>query len=69
MQAYGNFLERNGRAAEAQKIYRAYLETDENPLVLAALESSLKNVKPQPSSWCRARGGRGAVLSRHLDDG
>ena len=48
VQAYGNFLERNGRAAEAQKIYRAFLDNDENPLILAALDSSLKNVKPQP---------------------
>ena len=48
VQAYGNFLERNGRAAEAQKIYRAFLDNDENPLILAALDNSVKNVKPQP---------------------
>jgi tetratricopeptide (TPR) repeat protein len=46
VQSYGNFLERNGRSAEAQKIYRAFLANDENPLILAALESSLKNGKP-----------------------
>jgi len=48
VQAYGNFLERSGRAAEAQKIYRSFLDSDENPLILAALDNSLKNVKPQP---------------------
>jgi tetratricopeptide (TPR) repeat protein len=47
VQAFGNFLERNARHAEAQKIYRAFLESDENPLILAALEKSLKNEKPK----------------------
>ncbi|MFN4143604.1 tetratricopeptide repeat protein [Aestuariivirga sp.] len=47
-QAYGNFLERSGRATEAQKIYRSYLDNDENPLIVAALDASLKNQKPQP---------------------
>lgn len=49
VQAYGNFLERNGRAADAQKIYRAFIDGgDDNPLVQAALDSSLKGVKPPP---------------------
>ena len=48
VQAYGNFLERNGRSAEAQKIYRTFLQNDNNPLVAAALDGSLKNIKPKP---------------------
>ena len=63
VQAYGNFLERNGRAAEAQKIYRAYLENDENPLVLAALDNSLKNVKPQPFIPAPGSGAAEALFS------
>jgi tetratricopeptide (TPR) repeat protein len=55
VQSYGNFLERNGRSAEAQKIYRAFLDNDENPLILAALESSLKNGKP-PSAFISSPG-------------
>jgi tetratricopeptide (TPR) repeat protein len=48
VQAYGNFLERNGRGPEAQKIYRAFIEGgDDNPLIEAALEKSLKGGKPE----------------------
>ena len=48
VQAYGNFLERNGRAAEAQKVYQGYLDNgDDNPLVMAALEASKAGTKPQ----------------------
>ena len=46
VQAYGNFLERNGRGAEAQKIYQSFLESDDNPLIAAALDSAKQNVKP-----------------------
>lgn len=63
VQAYGNFLERNGRSAEAQKIYRAFLDNDENPLVLAALENSLKNVKPQPFILTPGAGAAEALFS------
>jgi tetratricopeptide (TPR) repeat protein len=48
VQAYGNFLERAGRAEEARKVYRTFLDGDENPLIVAALEESQKNVKPRP---------------------
>jgi tetratricopeptide (TPR) repeat protein len=48
VQAYGNFLARNGRVPEAQKIYRAFLENDDNPLIVRALEDSLGNQTPQP---------------------
>jgi tetratricopeptide (TPR) repeat protein len=48
VQAYGNFLERNGRAKEAEKIYRTFLEgADNNPLVGKALENLLAGKKPQ----------------------
>ena len=63
VQAYGNFLERNGRAPEAQKIYRAFLENDENPLVLAALDGSLKKVKPQPFVPAPGAGAAEALFS------
>lgn len=63
VQAYGNFLERNGRAVEAQKIYRDYLEADENPLILAALEQSLSNKKPQPFTPSASAGAAEALFS------
>lgn len=63
VQAYGNFLERRGRPAEAQKIYRAYLESDENPLVRAALDESLKGVTPKPFISSPAQGAAEAMFS------
>lgn len=48
VQAYGNFLERNNRPAEAQTIYRTFIASEDNPLVAAALDQSLKGVKPKP---------------------
>jgi len=48
VQAYGNFLERNGRPQEAIKIYRAYLDGDTNPLVSSDLANALAGKKPQP---------------------
>jgi len=63
VQAYGNFLERRGRPAEAQKVYRAYLDNDENPLVRAALEDSLKGVKPQPFISSPSEGAAEAMFS------
>ena len=48
VQAYGNFLERNGRFAEAAKIYRGFIASDENPLIVAALAAAAKQEKPQP---------------------
>ena len=48
VQAYGNFLERNGRAADAIKIYRGFVAGgDDNPLVAAALANAEKGVKSQ----------------------
>ncbi|WP_421693456.1 tetratricopeptide repeat protein [Aestuariivirga sp.] len=63
VQAYGNFLERNGRAAEAQKVYRTYLDADENPLVRATLDASLKNEKPKPFIANPSQGAAEALFS------
>ena len=62
-QAYGNFLARNGRAAEAQKVYRAFLANDENPLILAALDASVKNEKPQAFITSPGAGAAEALFS------
>lgn len=63
VQAYGNFLERNNRAAEAQALYRGYLENDDNPLIQAALDQSLKGVKPKPFIASPAQGAAEALFS------
>ncbi len=63
VQAYGNFLERNNRAADAQKLYRAYLDADQNPLIEAALAESLKGVKPQPFIASPTEGAAEALFS------
>ncbi len=63
VQAYGNFLERNGRAAEAQTIYRSFLQDSEHPLILAALEANQKNVKPGPLVAVRGAGAAEALFS------
>lgn len=48
VQAYGNYLERNGRKDEARKVYEQFLETAEkNPLVRQALGDLDKGTKPQ----------------------
>jgi tetratricopeptide (TPR) repeat protein len=48
VQAYGNFLERSGRAKDAEKIYRTFLDgADNNPLVGKSLESLLAGKKPE----------------------
>ncbi len=47
VQAYSNFLERNGRPAEARKIYQTFIDGgDDNPLIAASLESAARNLKP-----------------------
>lgn len=47
VQAYGNYLERNGRKDEARKVYEQFLQTAEkNPLVRQALENLDKGTKP-----------------------
>lgn len=63
VQAYGRFLERNGRSEEARKIYQAFLENDENPLILRALEASLKNEKPALLIATPAAGASEALFS------
>ncbi|MFN0194260.1 MAG: tetratricopeptide repeat protein [Aestuariivirga sp.] len=48
VQAYGNFLERSGRAKDAEKVYRTFLDgADNNPLVGKALEELLAGKKPE----------------------
>jgi tetratricopeptide (TPR) repeat protein len=48
VQAYGNYLERNGRKDEARKVYEQFLQTAEkNPLVRQALDSLDKGTKPE----------------------
>ena len=63
IEAYGNFLERNGRAPEAQTVYRAYLQNDENPLIAAALAASLKGDKPKPFIASPQQGAAEALFS------
>jgi tetratricopeptide (TPR) repeat protein len=47
VQAYGNYLERQGRKDEARKIYEQFLTTAEkNPLVHQALDNLDKGAKP-----------------------
>ena len=47
VQAYGNYLERNGRKDEARKVYEQFLQTAEkNPLVRQALADLDKAAKP-----------------------
>lgn len=47
VQAYGNYLERNGRKDEARKVYEQFLTTAEkNPLVRQALDNLDKGTKP-----------------------
>jgi tetratricopeptide (TPR) repeat protein len=47
VQAYGNYLERNGRKDEARKIYEQFLSTAEkNPLVRQSLQDLDKGAKP-----------------------
>ncbi len=49
VQAYGNFLERQGRKADAEKIYRSYLAGGQgNIFVQQALDNLPKAAKPAP---------------------
>ncbi len=49
VQAFGNFLERNDKTAEAIKIYSGYLTAvQHNVLVEAALASAQSGIKPEP---------------------
>lgn len=49
VQAYGNYLERQGRKADAEKVYNSYLATDAgNSLITKQIEGLASNDKPQP---------------------
>ncbi len=49
VQAYGNFLERQGRPEEARKVYQQFLGTSErNPVILAALNGLSAGHTPKP---------------------
>ena len=64
VQAFGNFLARNGRAAEAQTIYRAFIDGgDDNPLIEDALRRSLAGEKPEPFIPTPAAGAAEAMFS------
>jgi tetratricopeptide (TPR) repeat protein len=45
IQAYGNFLERNGKKDEARKLYQQYLSTNEDQPVIAAVLADLAKTK------------------------
>ncbi len=48
VQAYGNFLERNGRSTDAQKVYQGFLaEVKQNVLVETALMTAMAGKKPE----------------------
>ncbi len=62
VQAYGNFLERSGRAQEAGKIYEAFLAGgDDNPLVAAAL-ANVKSGQKSDSLIATPGAGAGEAL-------
>lgn len=64
VQAYGNFLERNGRTEEARKIYESFLKGgDGNPLIVEALDNVIKQVKPQPFIATPSAGAAEALFS------
>jgi tetratricopeptide (TPR) repeat protein len=64
VQAYGNFLERTGRAAEAQRIYESFVAGgDDNPLVADALAKARQGVKPAPFIATPAAGASEALFS------
>ncbi len=61
-QAYGNFLERNGKSKEAADIYRAFLtSSDGNQLVAEALARAEKGIVP-PAFVANADAGAGEAL-------
>ncbi len=64
VQAYGNFLERNGRSADAQRIYETFVAGgDDNPLILAALERAKTGAKPEPFVGTPGAGAAEALFS------
>ncbi len=64
VQAYGNFLERHGRRAEAIKIYNAFLAGgDRNSIIEAALKSAQGGKKPEPFLASPGAGASEAMFS------
>ena len=61
VQAYGNFLERNGRPGEA--INSAFIDGYDNPLVAAALENAKAGRKPGPFISTPGAGAAEAMFS------
>ena len=62
VQAYGNFLERQGKKPEAEKVYRAFLSLDSvNSLISKQIEGLSAAAKPQPFV-ATANAGAGEVL-------
>lgn len=62
VQAYGNFLERQGKKPEAEKVYRAYLALDSvNSLISKQIEGLSAAAKPPPFV-ATANAGAGEVL-------
>lgn len=63
VQAFGNFLERNGRADEAVKIYDAFLDGDSNPLVMAARDNARTGKAPAAFIQTPSAGAAEALFS------
>jgi tetratricopeptide (TPR) repeat protein len=64
VQAYGNFLERTGRRAEARQIYDLFLtSSDDNPLILAARARLDRNETPKPFVSTALEGAGEALFS------
>jgi tetratricopeptide (TPR) repeat protein len=63
LQAYGNFLERNNRRDEAIRLYTAFLEGDDNPLIAAALANAKAGKKPVPMIGSPSAGAAEALFS------
>jgi tetratricopeptide (TPR) repeat protein len=64
VQAYGNFLQRHGRAAEAEQIYQGYLNGGgANPLVLKALDEAKAGIVPPPFIGSPAAGAAESMFS------
>lgn len=63
LQAYGNFLERNNRRDEAIRLYTAFLEGDDNPLIAAALANAKAGKKPAPMIGSPSAGAAEALFS------
>jgi tetratricopeptide (TPR) repeat protein len=63
-QAFGNYLLRNGKKAEAEKVYAAFLAGgEENVLVAAALEQAKRGEEPPPFIQSPSAGAAEALFS------